>query len=47
MTFTYESDPYFDMILDMAYEKYCTEVSCHSFQSQPLKRHSMNFFRKN
>lgn len=31
MEFTYESDKYFDTILEMAYEKYCSEVRCHSF----------------
>lgn len=31
MIFTYESNKYFDTILNIAYEKYCTELSCHPF----------------
>ena len=46
MKCTYESDPYFDMIVNIAYEKYCTEVSYHSFLKPTAKKIFSAFLHK-
>ena len=45
MDFTYKSDIYFDTILDIAYEKYCTEVLQHPFIKAKTKQKFGDFFR--
>lgn len=46
MKFIYESKKYLDTILDIAYEKYCTEVSYHSFLKPSTKQIFGRFFKE-
>lgn len=46
MEFTYQTDRYYDAILNIAYKKYSAEVSCHSFLRPTTKQKFSDFFQK-
>ncbi len=46
MKFTYENDKYFDIVLDIAYEKYCTEVAYHLFLKPATKKRFSEFLKE-